>query len=63
MVEHIIVDVDGLPVEVSRIKWDADPEAYADEIRARRRGDDPPQGDTGERPTSFDDVTREHGEP
>lgn len=64
------VDVAGLPVILTpgrQKRWDTGDEAEREKVRqeiiALRRKDDPPEGDTGERPVSFDDVAREHGEP
>jgi hypothetical protein len=64
------VEVDGLPVQLTpgrQKRWDtgddAEREKIRDEIRKLRRKDDPPEGVTWDRPTSFDDVTRQHGEP
>ena len=61
-----LLEVDGLPVELNKTQAKrvaaGESEAVADEVRALRRQDDPQSG-TWDRPASFDDVTREHGEP
>jgi hypothetical protein len=63
------VDVAGLPVALTpgrQKRWDTGDEAEREKVRAEivalRRKDDPQSG-TWDRPTSFDDVTRQHGEP
>jgi hypothetical protein len=56
-----VVVVDDLPVEVSSAKWAKDPDAYADEIREKRRAVRLADEDDGTRPPSYADVLAEHG--